>query len=133
MSWETLLLGDIYFMKNKGYDEIKVLLEKICEILELDTPKQFNENEYNKLYHSRLNKYGNYLIDHGDFWYLTITDINYSSHIDDEKLEELRTLLSKNKDLVYSADLSLYYLDEAHVNFNYDSTEENEEDVEDVE
>jgi len=138
MSWATLLIGDIYFMKNKGYDEIKGLLEEICEILELRKPIKIRESEYEKLRRSGNAEYGNYLVSSRDFLYLLITDINWGSHIDDEKLEELRTLLSKNKDLVETADLSLFYLDDAHETLNYDSTSDDiskkdEEDVEDVE
>jgi len=131
MSWETLLIGDIYFKRN--YKKIKGLLEEICEILELRKPIKIRGSEYEKLRRSGNAEYGNYLISDREFLYLVITDINWGSHVDDEKLEELRTLLSKNKDLVKTADLSLFYLGEAHVNFNYDSTEENEEDVEEVE
>jgi hypothetical protein len=133
MSWETLLIGNIYFMKNKGFDEIKGLLEEICEILELRNPIKIRESEYEKLRRSGDAECGNYLVSSRDFLYLLITEINWGSHVDDEKLEELMSLLRKNKDLVESAELSLYYLDEGYVNFNYDSTEENEDDIEDVE
>jgi hypothetical protein len=136
MSWETLLIGDIYFKRN--YKKIEGLLEEICEILELRKPIKIRESEYEKLRRSGNAKYGNYLVSSRDFLYLLITDINWGSHVNDEKLEELRSLLSKNKDLVDTADLSLFYLDEAHETLNYDSSrdnvsEENEEDVEDVE
>jgi len=136
MSWETLLIGDIYFKRN--YKKIKGLLEEICGILELRKPIKIRESEYEKLRRSGNAEYGNYLISDREFLYLVITDINWGSHVDDRKLEELRSLLRKNKDLVYSADLSLYYLDEAHVTLNYDSSrdavnEENEEDVGEVE
>ena len=133
MSWETLLIGDIYFKRN--YKKIKGLLEEICGILELRKPIKIRESEYEKLRRSGNAEYGNYLISDREFLYLVITDINWGSHVDDRKLEELRSLLRKNKDLVYSADLSLYYLDEAHVTLNYDSSrdavdEETEENVE---
>jgi len=136
MSWETLLIGDIYFKRN--YKKIKGLLEEICEILELRKPIKIRGSEYEKLRRSGNAEYGNYLISDREFLYLVITDINWGSHVDDEKFKELRSLLRKNKDLVSIAELSLYYLDEGYVNFNYDSsrdavTEENEEDVEEVE
>ena len=136
MSWSTLLIGVIYFKKD--YKKIKGLLEKICDILELEYPRKMWRSEYEKLYRAGIGKYGNYLVSGWDVLYLSITDINYSSHVDDKKLEMLESLLRKNKDLVSSADLSLFYLDEAHVTLNYDSSrdavnEENEEDVEDVE
>ena len=50
---------------------------------------------------------------------LNISSVNYSSHLSEETFKRMKELMDRYRDVILSADLSLYYLEEADASFTY--------------
>jgi len=129
MSWETLLVGNVVFKEDKSYDEVKHVVKLLCEYSECNVPKELKPfDKYIKNYNNKKN--GAHLtINDNNVIELHIVDVNWSSHMSEEKMNALKCITAKYKDLITMSAFSLFYLSEPDDQFYYAAGEQDEEDV----
>jgi len=113
MSHSGLLVGNIFFNKPVNMD----LVNKIVELLELPDP--INYKGYDEFLLHYKDERRNYcaLIEHPDEIELAFVNLSWGSHIGEEEFDELE----KYKPQFKNASVSYYYLEEADLNFQYES------------
>lgn len=121
MSWETLLVGNVLFKPDLKYDKLEKPTKLICEYSECDVPKNIeNNDEYTKEFDKRRN--GAHMLlynlesNHTQYE-LRINDVNWSSHMCEEKMNALKHIIAYYKDLISESGMSLYYLTDPDDNF----------------
>lgn len=104
MSTESLVTGELEFRENAGpKTQLGLAQKEIISSLEAELECEIK-------WDSKWNEW-------------TFQDVNWSSHIGDDTINNVKAILESNKDYIKKFELSIYYLSEPYIYLKFPEEE----------